>query len=274
MKLFKLSVLCFAFFLLWSCKKDNKVEKDKEELAGKLFLVDKIHDYHDRLLAEYFYNESGNLVKRSTYDPVNHPGIKTTDFLFSYAEGRISRIVVVDYISPQFNHDILIFYNSTGDIIRDETYQYGNMITYKNYVYQDSKIAGITDDSNNQHYFISYNGSANAEQSKVLIFDDGNIGNDGFVEVTRNFIYDDHRKPDFGIGKVFQVEPFPGFGNEATIEKNISGNNMLEFVGGSKWIYTYNADGLPATVETKWKDVETTEPMLMRITYKELPATE
>jgi len=45
---------------------------------------------------------------------------------------------------------------------------------------------------------------------------------------------------------------------------------MIEFIDGTKWTYTYNEYELTSTIEVKWKDIETTLPMLLRIVYKEV----
>lgn len=34
--------------------------------------------------------------------------------------------------------------------------------------------------------------------------------------------------------------------------------------------YTYNEHGIPSSIEVKWKDIETSLPMLLRIEYKEI----
>ena len=45
---------------------------------------------------------------------------------------------------------------------------------------------------------------------------------------------------------------------------------MVEYVeSGTKWIYTYDKNNLPSTIETKWKDSNTEKPMLLRIKYRE-----
>jgi hypothetical protein len=46
---------------------------------------------------------------------------------------------------------------------------------------------------------------------------------------------------------------------------------MVEYVeSGTKWIYTYNENNLPKTMETKWKDTPTLETMMLKIEYKKL----
>ena len=101
--------------------------------------------------------------------------------------------------------------------------------------------------------------------------DDGYVGyKNGYREIHGYYIYDDKKKPDFGIEGIFQFEPLPYFGTAAVIPKNASEHNMLELVGGDKWIYEYNEHGLPETIETKWKDVETLEPMVLNIKYREI----
>ncbi len=249
--------------------RDDNTPETGNPQPRKKFLVDKIYDYHNNVIAVYTYNHNNQLVKRETNDPVN----KTrTDYDFEYEEGRIKKIKYTDYSFPQFSHDIILEYDHSGKIIRDETYQRGNRIGFKVYsYYEDGKIKGILGADNKEYYTVNYAGTHNAVRASLLVDDgDGSIENKGkgYREILRNFTYDGHEKPDFGIGQVFQIEPLPYFGTEATFEKNISVNNMTEFIGGTRWIYEYNEEGLPSTIETRWKDIETEEPLLIRLEYR------
>ena len=91
----------------------------------------------------------------------------------------------------------------------------------------------------------------------------------GTKRVVQDFKYGNKLKPDFGLDYLFNYDPLP-FSEEAEMERLLSKNNMIEYVDGSKWIYTFNENGLPSTIEVKWKDIETEEPMLLKITYKQI----
>ena len=82
--------------------------------------------------------------------------------------------------------------------------------------------------------------------------------------------YDDKPKPNVGLDYLF-LQPIPGIGTETGFVRELSNNKLTKYVNsGTAWIYTYNEDGLPVTIETKWAGIETLEPILMRITYKQI----
>ncbi len=260
-----ISLLLLMTISILSCRKRITEHPSGNDPAQK-YLVSKVYDYRHRLLAQYEYNDSNQLLRRSTADPETQ---NRTEYVFEYENGRISNIIFSDFAFPQFNHNIVLQYNDAGQIVHDETYQYGRHLRSGNYRYHpDGNIKSLVDENGFEYFTIDYKQTANALQGKLMVRDgDGWIGN-GYREVTRSFTYDDHPKPDFGLGRVFQIEPLPGFGTEATFEKSISRNNMTGMVDGTTWIYTYNDNGLPVTIETKWKDV-ITEPIMLRIEYKE-----
>ncbi|HAD97349.1 MAG TPA: hypothetical protein DCG19_08075 [Cryomorphaceae bacterium] len=252
--------------LLIACKKE--APKELQEPEAK-FLVDKIYDYNHNLLADYVYNENNQLVKRITTDPVHN---RSSDYEFEYENNRVSKIRYIDYTFPQFNHTIDIIYNQEGNIVRDETYQKGVLVGAQDYtLYEDGKIKGLLNAEGKEHITFFYGETGNIEELVRKVPDDGYVGyKNGYREIHGYYIYDDKKKPDFGIEGIFQFEPLPYFGTAAVIPKNASEHNMLELVGGDKWIYEYNEHGLPETIETKWKDVETLEPMVLNIKYREI----
>ena len=91
----------------------------------------------------------------------------------------------------------------------------------------------------------------------------------GTKRVVLDFIYGNNLKPDFGLDYLFIYDPLP-FHEEPEMERLLSKNNMIECVDGNKWIYTFNENGLPSTIEVKWKDIETEEPMLLKLSYKKI----
>lgn len=254
-----------AFILLTllvvSCEKDDPIEVQKQ------FVVDKVYDYNNNLLSEYFYNENYQLIKRSTTDPATQG---SSDYDFEYLDNRISKIKYTDYVFPQFNHIILIQYNEQGKIIKEEMYQNGNLINSKKYSYfTNGKIKGVIDVNGLEYITYNYNNTNNIEQTKVLYSDAFNPGD--YIEIIHDYEYDNKNKPNFGIGQIFQFEPIPHFGDEAMFEKNISQNNMTKYIAsGTEWIYEYNEFDLPETIETIWLEIETEEPMILRFEYKEI----
>lgn len=257
-----------AFLILSSgCKKDEiPVIQNPEEV----YLIDKVYDYHNNLVAEYIYDEQNRLIQRKTTDVVNQ---RSSDYFLEYGEKGLSQIIYKDYNMPVFDHEISLIYNSEGKVHREETYQRGSMISYINYAF-DSKgrVVSFYKDDNKHFLFFNYDANGSVVSSKYII----DVSNDPFyegkdtIEVHRYFKYDDKKTPNVNLSAITQFEILPYFGTEATQEKGLSAHNMTEFVNSTKWIYTYNEAGLPLTIETKWKDIITDEPMMLRFTYKKV----
>lgn len=259
----RITIIILTILFSFSCEKDDPIVTQKQ------FIVDKIFDYNNNLLAEYIYNDNNQLIKRVTTDPINE---RSSDYELEYLDNRISRIKYIDHNFPQFNHTILIFYNEQEQIVKDETYKNDNLIGIKNYsYYANGKIKGIIDNNGEENITYFYNNTNNIEQVKIRFIDNGDLSNtDEYIERFYGYEYDGGNKPDFGISQVFQFEPLPYFGTEARFEKNISLNNMTKNITSrTKWIFEYNEFNLPKSIETKWDGIETDEPMLLRIEYKE-----
>ncbi|MDO9341273.1 MAG: hypothetical protein Q7T72_12200 [Bacteroidales bacterium] len=260
-----LLIIITALLIVVACDKDGN---SNHVYDNSHFLVDKIYDYNNNLVGDYYYNEENKLMKIIFTDPINDRRI---DYEFEYKNNKVENIKYVEYNQPQFNHNIIIKYNQLGQIIKQETYKNGTLVGHQNYkYYSDGKLKCLSDDNGNENYFITYNDSGNAIQVKWYYVDYWlNYGDT--IEMYRNFKYDDYPKPNFGINYIFQIEPLPWFGTEALLEKNISANNMIEYLeSGTKWKFTYNENNQPEMIETKWKDIETVDPMLLRIKYKEI----
>jgi hypothetical protein len=251
----------------------NKNDEPESYSDNSRFLVDKIYDYNNNLVGDYIYNESNRLTNIVFLDPINYRSI---EYEFEYENDKVYDIKYTEYHysqddTSQFTYNIMLLYNQQGQIKRRETYINGNLIGYNNYKYYiNGKLRCLADDNGEENIFITYSESENAIQVKWL-YEDIWFNPGVIVEKYRNFKYDNRPRPNFGINYIFQIEPLPWFGDEAELEKNISINNMIEYVeSGTKWEYSYNENGLPSTIETKWKDIETEEPMILRITYREI----
>lgn len=265
----KILVILIVIGTLNNCSDDDTCIANEQSSA---LVVDKIFDYNYNLLAEYFYNENNQLIKRERIDD----GVLVSEYEFEYVDNRISKIEYLDHNYPQFNHTIFIFYNQQGQIIRDETHQYENIISINDYTYNANgriqEISRFSEGFNTTHTYI-YNNTENVEQVVSLIpeFDEGGTPTGNFIETSFGYDYDNGLKPDFGIGKVFQIEPLPAFGAEAVFEKNSSQNNMIKNLStGTQWLYTYNENDQVETIETIWDGIETEEPILLRLEYKEV----
>lgn len=240
--------------------------------GNKHFVVDKIYDYDNNLLAAYFYNDNYQLIK---LDRVYNEDLLAT-YEIEYVNGRAVQIDYENIEMPSLNHEILLFYNQEGWIIKDEMHYYGNIIEVNDYTYNEyGKIreAEKFSEGLNTVTIYDYFNSENIEEAVRVIpeFDDGGNPTGNTIELSYEYEYDQGLKPNFGLGNVFQIEPLPAFGTEATFEKNSSSNNMSRNLStGTQWIYTYNEKNLVETIETIWEGIETEEPILHRISYKEL----
>lgn len=228
-------------------------------------MVDKIYDYQNRLVANYTYDVNARLIRADYTDPVNN---RSSYYEFTYENNRIKSIQHFDNNS-QSSYQLRLFYNWEGRVIRQEAWKYGTLVGATNYEYDNKKrVTNLKQDDGVKNNFMAYNKTGDIEQTKLFLRDPDN----GARSIRYfNFKYDNHQKPDFGLGYVFQIEPLPQFESESFLERNISAHNMTEYGGdGTKWIYTYNAQGLPATIETKWQGVNPVEPILLRLQYKKV----
>lgn len=262
MKSILLGISIIAVCILISCdKEENEIVKDSQ------YLVDKIYNYNNQLVGDYIYDNNNRLIEINMYFYDTDNG-RRIDYEFKYQEDKVKTINYIEYQFPQANHTIELTYNSSNQIVKKETFKSGNLIDTQYYkYYKDGKLKCLTDENGNDNYFFTYNKTENVIQVKWLYVDTW-FGGDT-IEKYRNFLYDNRFKPNFRIDYLFFLEPLPGFGTRATLEKGISKNNMIEYVeSGTKWIYTYNAHDLPETIETQWKNIETLEPMILKIEYK------
>tara|TARA_B100002051_G_C16587164_1_gene560796 strand:- start:69 stop:827 length:759 start_codon:yes stop_codon:yes gene_type:complete len=243
------------------------------------YLVDKIYNYNNDLIAEYFYDNENRLIKKYVTEHLgNNYQQEWASYSdeFEYHNGRISKIIHKDISHNMFNYETYIFYNSNGKIIKTEIYKYGQLIsTNSNYRYKNDNLIGT----------IKYNLGTMAYKDSIIYDYSGNVikylyerpesdllGNpipETKITTIQEFSYDNNLRPNFNLDYLFIYEPLP-FYELADLQRQLSTNNMTEFIDETKWLYSYNEQGLPSKIEVKWKDIETTLPMMLRITYKEI----
>lgn len=264
-----------SLLTLFSCQKDDDVFQRSETK----FIVDKIYNYNNDLIAEYFYDNEDRLIKKYVTEHLgNNHQQEWASYSdeFEYHNGRVSKIIHKDISHNMFNYETYIFYNSNGKIIKTEIYKNEQLIsTNSNYRYKDDNLTGT----------IKYNLGTMAYKDSIIYDYSGNvikylyerpesdlIGNpipETKITTIQEFSYDNNLRPNFNLDYLFIYEPLP-FYELADLQRQLSTNNMTEFIDGTKWLYSYNEQGLPSKIEVKWKDIETTLPMMLRITYKEI----
>ena len=269
---------------------DDEIEDNNETSTISIrdkFLVDKIYDYHDNLLAEYIYDDDNKITKRiitvlSIFPLPPTPPIRTTETFsedkFEYENGRVSKI-----INDTWQLDT---YHETGNKSRHDyhseiifEYDLQGRVTKTNrqdcnFRYENGRIISIGPNIEPYTNTIVYDNSGNIIKSISIVPELGRTGQPipGTTrEVVDKFEYDNNPKPNFGLDYLIVFEPLPNMGTETGYVRTISHNNLTKYVNsGTTWTFTYNENGLPETIETKWGNIETLEPMLMRITYKQI----
>lgn len=239
-----------------------------QEIRDK-FLVDKIYYVSDSndIATEYFYDDENKLIEIGS------------GYSFEYENGRVSKILKHNALEPQYDHDIHLFYNEQGQLIRRETWMNGGRLGVWNFHYEDERMVSIYNDSTVpfETNTLVYDNSGNVIKHiyivpKLNMFGQPIPGE--FEEREYNYEYDDNPQPNFGVDYVFPFDFLPVGGTETGWARGLSQNNLIKYVNsGTTYTFTYNENGLPETYEVKWAGVETLEPMLWRITYKQIGET-
>jgi hypothetical protein len=260
---------------LFGCQKDD----DVFQISETKFLVDKIYNYNNDLIAEYFYDNENRLIKKYVTEHLgNNYQQEWASYSdeFEYQNGLVSKIIHKDISHNMFNYETNIFYNSNGKITRTEIYKNGQQISSNsNYRYTNGNLTGTIKYNLGAMFYkdsIMYNNSENVVKYLYERPETDLIGNPILgtkITTIQEFSFDNHLRPNFNLNYLFIYEPLP-FRELADLQRQLSTNNMTEFIDGTKWLYSYNEQGIPSTIEVKWKDIETSMPMLLRIKYKEI----
>jgi hypothetical protein len=288
-----IQLVCFALLsvITVSCSKNDVFENSNEEEHASIsenvngairngILVDKIYDYKDNLLVEYIYDTNNKLIKRIYTQLLDHP-VQTVDIrsedTFEYLNGRVSKVVSNEkhyYTYPQhgysypmnFHSETVYEYDSQGKLIKTN----GKDLNYR---YENGRIVSVGTIEEPYTNTIIYDESGNVKEHIYIRPELTGFGQP-IPGTTRRAVYqyeyDDKPKPCVGVDYMF-YNPIPWMGDDIGYAVGFSKNNLTKNVwNGTTWTYTYNEHGLPETIEMKWKDIETLEPMLMRITYKQI----
>ncbi len=249
----------------------NKLDHSNEKLdqVEQIFVVDKIQDSNDRILAEYKYLDNYYLHKRICYA---ENGNIISELIFQYEDNQISSIEYIDLLSPEFSYTIKFKLDSKGNIMEDFKYEFGVLTEHRKFKYGlNNKIESVANSEDFEYLKFSYLETENILKTELILPEYSDINQQKNV---RNeigiFEYDENRKPNFGLGKIFQINPYPTTNDESVMELNLSKNNLTKTVHSiSYWKYTYNEYGLPKTIEQKFQGYDDLESQVLKLSYKE-----
>jgi hypothetical protein len=269
-------ILVFAFCGLIA------IDTTQAQSVRDNFLVDKIYDYHNKLLAEYFYDNDNKLTKRIAADQIVEP-IRTIDRKweseFEYENGRVSKIKTYHLYIQKHNSNEALSYQqeSNTETIFDYDSEGRPTRAERNFLYEDGLLVGTYGYTLGPCFYqdtIKYDNSMNVTEH-VFVGPEYNMIEEPIIGTyrvsTTHYEYDDNPKPNFGLDYLFIYSPLP-YIESSELQKGLSKNNMISDASNT-WVYSYNEHGLPTTIETRWNGIETLNPMLLRITYKQIGET-
>ena len=266
--------------MLLGCNVNNGL--DLKNNLRENYLVDKITYFEtssNYKTTKYFYNKDNKLIKRLTTGKLfENNQVKDLKYVdeFEYENGLVSKIRVRDSTHFKFSYDIELLYDSEKNLIKQEIWKNGVLISQSNFHYENNKMVSIYNDDTEpfETNTITYDNQGNVKKHTYLDPKKNLIGEpiEGEYEwVEYLFEYDNGSRPNFGIDYLFVYEPLIGIGNETFYSRQLSLNNLTKHVySGTTWTFNYDESGLPTQVEMKWKGIETHYPMIFEITNKQI----
>jgi len=259
----------------------DEFDANYEKSVRDNFLVDKIYDYNDNLLAEYFYDKNNRLTKRIVTKVDYHP-LRITDWrledIFEYKNGRVSKIHFYMRTLDTYTESDFENLNESRYVINYEYDSKGNLKKCRDfsYRYEKGRVAGMSRNQNGPFCgpdTIVYDHSGNVCQHIYIGPEVNNLGEPiagTSKRVVYHFEYDNNPKLNFGLDYLYSYQPLPHMETDVVGEMILSKNNMTKTDhGGYTWVYTYNENGLPATIGALWNGKETIERKY-KITYKQI----
>ncbi len=279
-KLVKLALIATIAVAAVGCDKSDEFDNNLGTGIRSEFLVDKIYNYHNQLLAEYIYDHNNRLIKRIVTDTLVEQSGKIYhkwENEFEYKNGRVSKMKYHNqYLDKRFaindllesNLETTYEYDSQGRLIKEN----GEPLNFR---YEDGRVTGSSYNNNKWIYTdtMVYDNSRSIIEH-IHIVPELDLSGQPIPatskRVVRYYEYDNNPKPNFGLDYLFTFNPLP-YTEAAAMIRTLSNNNMTSAPeDGYAFVYTYYENGLPKTIETKWIGIDTTEPILLRITYKRI----
>ncbi len=271
----------------------SALEQQRVHAAWRVDMIVGTHPDFD-MLAEYSYDEAGQLVKASlseqTKQQSRQQGTESQfENLFTWKDGlmveQFSRMQYrVDGIDGKYEHSFetayeydergnllntggegLYEYDDKGRLVQTYVYEFGGE-TYRDYLEWDERGNIVRHVCEGPEP--GPNGAPTPGSLRKTVFE---------------YEYDNNPKPNFGLGGAFfgegRYNPWPHTANtDELMVRALSRNNLVRCeASGYGYRYTYNEQGLPATVEPHRigaaraaLDQNPGPPMVQTIVYKPL----
>ena len=249
---------------------NNDIEDISSDLRKK-YLVEKITWYDDETNhkeAYYEYDNNNRLVRRIIHNTYFEQGRVKYDTIvdnYEYTEGNLTKISHKDvYVSYTYDLE----YDNVGRLI---TSKYVNNIMH--FCYRGGKMDSIWYDNDPECYTIlkyDEHGNIVKEIDRVPEMDDIGYPTGNYVFRENEYEYDDKIRPFFNIDNAFVYDPI--FGQGTTPPNHIrmlSTNNLIKY-SRSSWHYTYNEEGLPIELRSRFEGVTPTNDPKYVFTYRKI----
>lgn len=249
---------------------NNDIEDISSDLRKK-YLVEKITWYDDETNhkeAYYEYDNNNRLVRRiihNTYFEQSRVKHDTIVDNYEYTEGNLTKISHKDvYVSYTYDLE----YDNVGRLI---TSKYVNNIMH--FCYRGGKMDSIWYDNDPECYTIlkyDEHGNIVKEINRVPEMDDiwGEYPTGNYVFRENEYEYDDKIRPFFNIDNAFVYDPIFGQGTTHPVYiRMLSTNNLIKY-SRSSWHYTYNEEGLPIELRSRFEGVTLVNDPKYVFTYR------
>ena len=249
---------------------NNDIEAISSDLRKK-YLVEKITWYDDETNhkeAYYEYDNNNRLVRRIIHNTYFEQGRVKHDTIvdnYEYTEGNLTKISHKDvYVSYTYDLE----YDNAGRLI---TSKYGNNIMH--FCYRGGKMDSIWYDNDPECYTIlkyDEHGNIVKEINRVPEMDDIWYPTGNYVFRENEYEYDDKIRPFFNIDNAFVYDPIFGQGTTHPVYiRMLSTNNLIKY-SRSSWHYTYNEEGLPIELRSRFEGVTPVNDPKYVFTYRKI----
>ena len=249
---------------------NNDIEDISSDLRKK-YLVEKITWYDDETNhkeAYYEYDNNNRLVRRIIHNTYFEQGRVKHDTIvdnYEYTEGNLTKISHKDvYVSYTYDLE----YDNAGRLI---TSKYGNNIMH--FCYRGGKMDSIWYDNDPECYTIlkyDEHGNIVKEINRVPEMDDIEYPTGNYVFRENEYEYDDKIRPFFNIDNAFVYDPIFGQGTTHPVYIGmLSTNNLIKY-SRSSWHYTYNEEGLPIELRSRFEGVTPANDPKYVFTYRKI----
>ena len=249
---------------------NNDIEDISSDLRKK-YLVEKITWYDDETNhkeAYYEYDNNNRLVRRIIHNTYFEQGRVKYDTIvdnYEYTEGNLTKISHKDvYVSYTYDLE----YDNVGRLI---TSKYVNNIMH--FCYRGGKMDSIWYDNDPECYTIlkyDEHGNIVKEINRVPEMDDILYPTGNYVFRENEYEYDDKIRPFFNIDNAFVYDPIFGQGTTHPVYiRMLSTNNLIKY-SRSSWHYTYNEEGLPIELRSRFEGVTPVNDPKYVFTYRKI----